>query len=97
MGHSGWAVDLLLVGSGLVTALPLGLFAYGARLIRYSTVGILQFIGPTLQLLIGVLVFGEPFPRARVLGFALIWLALGIYMLDALGITRRIGGSPRPR
>jgi chloramphenicol-sensitive protein RarD len=97
LGHSGWTVDLLLVGSGLATALPFALFAFGARLIRYSTVGILQFIGPTLQLLAGLLVFGESFPRARLLGFALIWIALGIYMLDALGITRRIGESRGPR
>ena len=84
LGHSSAGVNALLVGSGLVTALPLALFAYGARLIPLSTVGLLQYIGPTLQFLLGVLVFHEPFPRARAIGFMLIWAALAIYAADSL-------------
>jgi chloramphenicol-sensitive protein RarD len=84
LGHSGALVNSLLLGAGLVTALPLALFAYGARRIPLSTVGLVQYIGPTLQFLLGVLVFHEPFPRARAIGFALIWLALGIYAVDGL-------------
>ncbi len=84
LGHSSAGLDALLVGSGLVTALPLALFAYGARLIPLSTVGLLQYVGPTLQFLLGVLVFHEPFPRARAVGFLMIWAALAIYAADSL-------------
>lgn len=77
--HSSAGIDLLLVGSGLVTALPLALFAFGARLIPYSTIGIVQYIGPTLQFLIGVLVFKEAFTAERAVGFVLIWTALALY------------------
>jgi len=89
LGHASAGVNALLVGSGLATALPLALFAYGARLIRYSTLGILQYVGPTLQFLIGVLVFGEPFPRARAIGFVLIWLGLVFYAADSLWRSRK--------
>ena len=87
---TGWlcsgALDTrgLLVLSGPVTALPLWLFAYGARRVAYSTVGIMQYIGPSLQLLAAVYLFREPFPVARMFGFALIWLALLVYAADAL-------------
>lgn len=84
LGHSGVAVDVLLLASGVITALPLALFAYGARRIPLSTVGLVQYIGPTLQFLVGVLVFHEPFPRARAVGFVLIWTALVIYAVDGL-------------
>ncbi len=89
LGHEGAVVDALLLGSGLVTALPLAMFAFGARRIPLSTVGIVQYIGPTLQFLIGVLVFHEPFPRARAVGFALIWSALAIYAVDGMWRNRR--------
>lgn len=81
-GHSSTGIHALLVGSGLVTALPLALFAYGARLIPLSTVGLVQYIGPTLQFLIGVLVFKEAFTAERAGGFVLIWAALAIYAAD---------------
>jgi chloramphenicol-sensitive protein RarD len=80
--RSGPAVTALLIGSGLVTAVPLFLFAYGARLLPYSTVGVLQYIGPSLQLLCGVLFYGESFAPARAAGFALLWVALVIYAAD---------------
>jgi chloramphenicol-sensitive protein RarD len=82
-------VNALLVGSGFVTALPLTLFAFGVRSIPLSTVGLLQYIGPTLQFLCGVLIFHEPFPRARAVGFVLIWSALAIYAADGLWRNRR--------
>lgn len=75
---------LWLVAGGVVTAIPLALFAFGARRIPYATVGILQYIGPSLQLACGILVFGEPFPLARLAGFALIWSALFLYAGDGL-------------
>jgi chloramphenicol-sensitive protein RarD len=88
-GHQGRGIDALLVGSGIVTALPLTLFAYGARRIRLSTVGLLQYFGPTLQFLCGVFVFHEAFPRTRFIGFAIIWSALAIYIADNLWRNRR--------
>ncbi|HEX4387705.1 MAG TPA: EamA family transporter RarD [Steroidobacteraceae bacterium] len=87
-GHSSATVNLLLIGSGLVTAVPLFLFAYGARALPYSTIGVLQYIGPTLQLLCGVLVLHEGFTPARALGFTLIWAALLIYAADGLWTAR---------
>ena len=89
MGHSGGAIDALLVVSGPMTAVPLFLFAYGARLIPYSTVGLLQYIAPSLQLACGLVVFGETLERHRAIGFALIWAALLIYAADGLWRSRR--------
>ena len=82
-------MDVLLVASGIVTALPLILFAYGAQRIPYSLVGILQYIAPSLQLLCGVLLYAEPFTQTQAIGFACIWLALGIYATDGLLRWRR--------
>jgi chloramphenicol-sensitive protein RarD len=64
--------------------MPLALFAFGARRIPLSTIGVIQYIGPSLQLLLGITMFGEPFPAVRALGFALIWLALLVYIVDGL-------------
>jgi len=85
---AGPAIAALLIGSGLITAIPLFLFAYGARLLPYSTVGVLQYIAPSLQLLCGVLLFHESFAPARAAGFALIWTALLIYAADGLWRAR---------
>jgi chloramphenicol-sensitive protein RarD len=74
--------DALLIVGGVLTALPLIGFAYGARRIPYSLVGILQCISPTLQLLSGVLLLGESFGADRAIGFGCIWLALAIYAQD---------------
>jgi chloramphenicol-sensitive protein RarD len=89
LGHQSVTVDALLLGSGLATALPLTLFAYGARLIPYSTIGIVQYIGPTLQFLIGVFVFHEAFSRSRAIGFVLIWAGLAVYAIDGAWRRRR--------
>jgi chloramphenicol-sensitive protein RarD len=88
LGHDGPLVNTLLVGSGLVTAIPLFLFAYSARLLPYSTVGVLQYIGPTLQLLCGVLIYHESFGAASAAGFMLLWLGLLIYAADGLWRAR---------
>jgi chloramphenicol-sensitive protein RarD len=88
LGHAGPAVDALLIGSGPVTAIALFLFAYGTRLLRYSTVGVLQYITPTLQFICGVFVLHEPFERTRAVGFAIIWLALLIYAGEGLRLSR---------
>jgi len=78
----------MLVAGGAVTALPLTGFAYGARRISYSLVGIVQYVGPTLQLLTGVFLFGEAFTRTQAVGFGLIWGALAIYATDGLWRSR---------
>jgi chloramphenicol-sensitive protein RarD len=83
-GHGTGLVTLFLVGTGLITALPLSLFATGARLIPYSFVGIIQYIGPTLQLLLGVFLYGEPFAGPRAIGFVLIWCGILVFLGDSL-------------
>ena len=88
--HAGPAISWLLAGSGIVTAVPLFLFAYGARLLPYSTVGVLQYIGPSLQLACGVLFYHESFEPARAAGFALLWLALILYAADGVWRARAL-------
>ena len=88
-GHASGVTTLLLAGSGPVTAVPLLLFALAARRVRLATVGILQYIAPTLQFLLGVLAYGEPLTPARLLGFAPIWLALVVYTLEGLREERQ--------
>jgi chloramphenicol-sensitive protein RarD len=70
---------VLLLLCGPVTATPLLLYAFGAKLLRFSTIGIMQYIGPSIVLLIAVFVFGEPFSGVRAVAFGLIWAALAIY------------------
>jgi chloramphenicol-sensitive protein RarD len=89
LGHAPAHIDALLLASGIITALPLALFAYGARRIPLSTVGLVQYIGPTLQFLIGVWVFHEAFTHERGIGFLCIWAALAIYAVDGLRRRRR--------
>ena len=93
-GHAGADTTLLLVCTGPVTAVPLLLFAAAARRVRLATVGILQYIAPTLQFLLGVLAYGESFTAARLLGFAPIWLALVLYSLESLREERERRSTP---
>jgi len=88
--HSSRTIDSLLLLSGIVTSVPLFLFSYGARRVPYSTIGVIQFIAPSLQLLCGLLVFGEPFESARATGFVLIWMGLLIYIGNALWRARSL-------
>ena len=80
---------LLFMGSGIVTAVPLLLFAFGAKLLRLSTIGIMQYIAPTIVFLIAVFVFGEPFDTTKAIAFGLIWAALAIYTWSMLAASRR--------
>ncbi|WP_414676599.1 EamA family transporter RarD [Mesorhizobium sp.] len=80
---------LLFMGSGIVTAVPLLLFAFGAKLLRLSTIGIMQYIAPTIVFLIAVFVFGEPFDTTKAIAFGLIWAALAIYTWSMLTASRR--------
>jgi chloramphenicol-sensitive protein RarD len=86
--------NVMLVAGGAVTALPLIGFAYGARRISYSLVGIVQYVGPTLQLLTGVFLFGEAFTRTQAVGFGLIWAALAICATDGLWRSRAARVAP---
>jgi chloramphenicol-sensitive protein RarD len=80
----GLGNGLLVAASGLATLLPLWFFGHAARNIRLATLGMLQFIGPSLQLVIGRAVYGEPLDPGRLVSFALIWLAIALYAADAL-------------
>jgi chloramphenicol-sensitive protein RarD len=82
--HTRALTSSLLVLAGIVTTVPLVWFATAVRRLRLATMGFLQYLSPTLQLLIAVLAYGEPFTRTHAVTFACIWLALGIYSADAL-------------
>ncbi|MDR2488929.1 MAG: EamA family transporter RarD [Desulfovibrio sp.] len=81
------SINFLLVGSGLITSVPLLCFAYGARRIRMTTLGILQYMTPSCILLLGILLYEEPFGKENLITFTLIWLALILYSWD--GMRRR--------
>jgi len=89
LGHEGPVTDAMLIASGPLTAYTLFLFAQGTRLLPYSTIGLLQYIAPSLQFMCGVFVLHEPFDHARAIGFALIWTALVIYAGEGLRLSRR--------
>jgi chloramphenicol-sensitive protein RarD len=81
----------LLVAAGPITAIPLLLFASGARKIPLSVLGLLQYIGPTIQMSLGIFVFHEAFTAARLVGFVLIWSALALYAAE--GLYKRNDGA----
>jgi len=87
--HTAPSMDLLLVGAGVVTVVPLLLFATGARRLRLGTIGLLQYLTPTMQFLTAVFLFGEPFTRADGLTFAFIWSGLVLYSIDAVHFNSR--------
>ncbi len=80
--HGTLARDLLLVGAGAITTLPLWLFAFGARRVRLSTMGFLQYIAPTISLVIAVAIYDEPFGTVRLISFGLIWAALALVSVE---------------
>lgn len=81
-------IDLLLVLSGLLTAAPLLMFAAAGKRLRYATVGLLQYVAPTIQFLLAVFLYGEALTGAHLVTFALIWAGLAIYAADALRAAR---------
>lgn len=93
--HAGIASDLLMVGAGAVTTIPLLMFASAARSIPLTIVGLLQYIAPTLQFLLGVLVYKEPFNQTRLIGFSIVWLALIIFWVENY-LARRAAAEPVP-
>lgn len=91
ISNQGLDISALLLVGGPLTAVPLVLFAVGARRIPLFTVGLLQYIGPSLQLACAVLLFHEPFTGPRVIGFTMIWTALALFALDGLvSASRRL-------
>jgi len=88
--QASWTVSLLLVLTGVVTAVPLLLFAAGARRINLSTLGILQYIAPTIQFLLGIFLYNESFIMQRFVGFSLIWLALLVYSVESVQNGRKL-------
>jgi chloramphenicol-sensitive protein RarD len=89
------STNVWLVGLGPATTLPLLLFALAARKLSLTTLGLVQYLSPTIQFLLGIWLFHEPFSATRLAGFALIWLALALYSVD--GWRRRgLGVAPEP-
>jgi chloramphenicol-sensitive protein RarD len=80
----GWGLDVLLLLAGPITAIPLLCFAAAARRLPLSTIGFLQYLAPTLQFLLAVTVYGEPFDRARAGAFVCIWVAVALFALETV-------------
>jgi chloramphenicol-sensitive protein RarD len=92
---TGSVSSLLLVLSGAATALPLLLFNAAVRRINLSTIGILQYMAPSMQFLIGVLIYGEVFDRARAIGFSMIWAALLLYSIESILVYRKTSAQKK--
>jgi chloramphenicol-sensitive protein RarD len=89
-GHTSIIITILLVCTGIVTSLPLLFFTIGARRIPLTYVGIMQYIAPIMQFLIGVLIYQEDFSKTRVIGFILIWIALLIFTVEGMIIRNKL-------
>ncbi|MBI4928941.1 MAG: EamA family transporter RarD [Anaerolineae bacterium] len=88
-GHTGWVQAALMMGTGLVTAIPLLLFSEGVRNTPLTLMGLLQFLAPTMQFRVGVLVYREPFSGNQVVGFVIIWAALILFTVENLWQRRQ--------
>ncbi len=95
LGHAPLLTNVLLVSAGVVTAIPLLLFAAGAKLISMTTLGILQFVNPTLQFFLGVFVYHEALSSSQLVGFAFIWAALVLYLIEGRLVGRGLGRRTR--
>ena len=93
--HDGAFVDAFLIGAGLVTTIPLLLFASAAKQIPLTIVGLLQYIAPTIQFLLGVFVYKEPFDHAHFIGFSIVWVALIIFAMESY-LANRVPAQPIP-
>jgi len=88
-GHGSTIKTILLISTGVVTAIPLVLFGAAAQKINLSTLGFIQYIAPTMQFLIGVFLYGESFTKDRLIGFGIIWFALVIFTIDSIASQRK--------
>jgi chloramphenicol-sensitive protein RarD len=86
--HTGFTYDLLMAGAGLITTVPLIMFTYAAQRIPLTTIGIMHYITPTCQLLLGVLIYGEAFSVSQAIGFGMVWIALVIFCFESV-VSRR--------
>lgn len=93
-GAHDTATDVLLLLTSVMTATPLLLFTHGARRLPLSTIGIMQYIAPTCQFLLAVLVYREPFDRVQLTAFVLIWIALAIFTVDLRQSVARRSSKP---
>jgi chloramphenicol-sensitive protein RarD len=93
--REGALIDILLIGTGVVTSIPLLMFASAARQIPLTMIGILQYIAPTIQFLIGVFLYHEPFDQSRLIGFGMVWLALLIFWVENY-LANRVPVPPIP-
>ena len=82
--NSGRATDLLLIFGGVVTITPLALFSAATQRVPLSLIGVLQYVGPTLQFLIGIFYFGEEMPAGRLIGFGFVWIGVAIFLAPML-------------
>ena len=89
MTSGGWVRIVLLLGTGVVSAIPLVSFGAAARLVPLSTLGLMQYLAPSTQFLLGVFLYKEPFTTADLVGYAFIWAALFLYSLEGIMNTRR--------
>jgi chloramphenicol-sensitive protein RarD len=94
--HAGLGPDLLMIGAGLVTTIPLLLFASAAQRIPLTLIGILHYITPTLQLLLGVLIYKEAFSVAQALGFGVVWMGLITFCIEGFVSSRVVPAKPIP-
>lgn len=88
-GQAGWTTSFLLALTGVVTAIPLLFFASGARSVPLTTLGLLQYISPTMQFITGVYLFREPFTQSHLIGFCIIWLALLTFTIEGFYVWHR--------
>ena len=86
----------MMAGAGLITIIPLLLFASAAPRVPLSTIGILQYVNPTMQFLLGVLVYREPFTHHRLIGFSMVWAGLILFWLEGLYARRNLAPEPVP-
>ncbi|WP_429461595.1 EamA family transporter RarD [Microbacterium sp. ZKA21] len=96
IGNNGVWHTVLLCFAGVATAVPLLLFASGARRINLTVIGMIQFITPIMQFLIGVVILHEPMPTERWIGFILVWVAVAVFVVDLLLAARRHRRTPAP-
>jgi chloramphenicol-sensitive protein RarD len=94
LGTAGAWHTILLLSAGAVTAIPLLLFAAASRRVPLATMGMLQFTGPILQFIVGVAVLHEPMPAARWIGFAIVWVACILLVLDQVRHAHRVRTAP---
>ena len=94
--HTGTKSDLLMIGAGIATTVPLLMFASAAQRIPLSTVGLLQYIAPTIQFLLGVFVYKEAFDFNHLIGFSVVWLALVIFWVENYLAHRNVSTEPIP-